>query len=330
MATIADEIERADQDGSLKVSKNSGDIEKALDLCLRVAREEKETGGHEYVNVLFVGSGGTGKTSRIKAWAEANNINLKEVHTADLDQTDMGGAVAPDKTGTKVTRLSPTEMNSLDQPNSVLFLDEYNRGMDQIRGTLLTLIENHTVYDQEAPGFRRELKGMLFTVAAINPFSADYTTQLLDAAEESRFMTVYVETDPVATLDYIRKKLKTRGKPGDEGRLKLAEALLTNSQFQFSSAEEEARSMSEGNRKVLSARTLMRLLLASDGTKDSLLDLWNSFCDSGKKEMVKNILENYKDIDDKANQLLRNHKTESPVFAKRESLVDKLKNLGNN
>lgn len=326
MATLNDEIEKADKEGQLKTTR-TGDIEKALDICLRVAREEKETGGNEYVNVLFVGSGGTGKTSRIKAWATKNNINLKEVHTADLDQTDMGGAVAPDKTGTKVTRLSPTEMNSLDQPNSVLFLDEYNRGIDQIRGTLLTLIENHTVYDGEAEGFRRELKGMLFTVAAINPFSADYNTQLLDAAEESRFRTVFVETDPLATLSYLKQKYGGRGKPGDEGRVKLAEALLSNKKFSFSSPEEEATAMRSGNRKPLSARTLTRLLAACDGTKEDFLDLWDGFCDNGKYDMVEGILKNYVDNDDKANDALKRG-TDSDVFKKKSSLVDDLLNLG--
>lgn len=270
----------------------------------------------------------THNTSRIKAWAKAHNINLKEVHTADLDQTDMGGAVAPDRSGTKVTRLSPTEMNSLDQPNSVLFLDEYNRGMDQIRGTLLTLIENHTVYDGEAEGFRRELKGMLFTIAAINPFSADYNTQLLDAAEESRFMTVYVDSDPMATLSYLKQKFTGRGEEGDEGRLALATAILSSPRFNFSTAEEEARAMSNGNRKPLSARTLTRLLVACDGTKDDFLGLWNRFCDDSKKVMIEGILQKYVDKNDKANDALKKG-TDSEVFKKRESLTDKLLGLAN-
>lgn len=327
MATVADEIEKADQAGQLK-TRNDGIIESKLDLCLRVAREEKASGGNEYVNVLFIGSGGSGKTSRIKAWAKSRGIHLKEVHTADLDQTDMGGAVAPDKTGTKVTRLSPTEMNSLDQPNSVLFLDEYNRGADSIRGTLLTLIENHTVYDADAPGLRRELEGMLFTIAAINPFSPDYNTQLLDAAEESRFMTVYVDSDPLATLSYLKNKYGNRNAPGDEGRLGLAETLLSSPKFSFSTAEEEAKSMTSGNRKPLSARTLTRLLNACDGTKADFLNLWDSFCDSSKKTMVEIILERYKDNQDKANDLLKNRESESEVFSKSKDLLQELLELG--
>ena len=267
----------------------------------------------------------THNTSRIKSWAKANGINLKEVHTADLDQTDMGGAVAPDKTGTKVTRLSPTEMNSLAEPNSVLFLDEYNRGMDQIRGTLLTLIENHTVYDAEAPGFRRELEGMLFTVAAINPFSADFNVQQLDAAEESRFMTVWVDSDPLATLNWYRTKEFSQ--PQNKGRLAIGEALLSSPKFSFTSGRDLERVMESGNRKPLSARTLTRLLRACDGTKEDFLDLWGSFCDDSKKAMAEMILANYQDVDDKANRLLHERETESPVFQKRETLVDRLKNL---
>lgn len=326
MPTIHDEIEQADQEGKLKITKTDGVIERTLDRCLKVARKEKATGGHEYVNVLFIGSGGSGKTSRIKAWAKANGISLKEVHTADLDQTDMGGAVSPDKTGTKVTRLSPTEMDALDQPNSVLFLDEYNRGADNIRGTLLTLIENHTVYDREAPGFRRELKGMLFTIASINPYSSDYNTQLLDAAEESRFMTVFVGSSPLMTLEYC-KTIFFEDDPEDRGRLKLAKTLLTSPRFSFSNGEEEAQALELGNRKVLSARTLVRLLKYCDGTKEDFLENWGAFCDEFKKPMIESILANYQDADNKANDLLKNRQTESEVFKKKNSMVDQLKDL---
>lgn len=332
MPTLNDEIEKAEKNGQLETS-NQGDIEKALDLCLRVALTEKRTGGNEYTNVLFIGSGGSGKTSRIKAWAEAHNVHLKEVHTADLDQTDMGGAVAPDKTGKYVTRLSPTEMDSLDQPRSVLFLDEYNRGIDQIRGTLLTLIENHTVYDVEAPNLRRELKGLLFTIAAINPFSAEYNTNLLDLAEESRFMTVFVNSDPKATLSYLKKKFTSRDEPGDAGRLAIATALLTNDKFKFSNPEDEAKALSSGNRKPLSARTLTRLLNTCDGTKEDFLGLYGKFCDDGLFDMVKSILSTYKDVKDKANQVLEEEgeisgeENKQPIFSQAKSLVDQLKEL---
>ena len=127
----------------------------------------------------------------------------------------------------------------------------------------------------------------------------------------------------------IKNKLESRGKPGDEGRLKIAEALLKNPKFSFSSAEEEAQSMMSGNRKPLSARTFLRLLLASDGTKAEFLQLWNSFCDSGKFNMAKTLLSNYQDVDDKANAALKRD-SGSEVFKKKRSLVDDIINLGNN
>lgn len=327
-----DEMQKADRSGQLDVSGNDGVIEKALNTCLKVARRCKANGNNEYVNVLFIGDAGSGKTSRIKAWAQTNGIHLKEVHTADLDQTDMGGAVAPDKTGTKVTRLSPTEMNSLNEPNSVLFLDEYNRGIDQIRGTLLTLIENHTVYDNEAEGFRRELDGFLFTIAAVNPFNADYVTQQLDAAEESRFRTVYVDSDPILTLKWFEKKFAA---PDYAGARSLAKAILTHRDFTFTQPSEMSDLMERGNRKPLSARTLTRLLVNivdEDGgaTKENLLEHWDEFCDANKKAGIERILANYKDVDDKANQLLKDRETGSEVFQKRKSIVDQLKALGSN
>lgn len=331
MPTIKEDVERVDREGKMPVAQNDGVVEDALNLCLARAKRAKTNGDNEFINVLFIGSGGSGKTSRIKAWAKAHGIHLKEVHTADLDQTDMGGAVAPDKNGTRVTRLSPTEMDSLDEPNSVLFLDEYNRGIDQIRGTLLTLIENHTVYDNQVEGFRRELKGFLFTVAAINPFSADFNVQQLDAAEESRFMTVLVESDPIITLKYFEENFPQAEYTGARA---LAKALLSNKKFVFTAPEEMDRVMSQGNRKPLSARTLTRLLLATvedpngGATKANLLKHWNSFCDNGKKAMAESILANYQDVDDKSNQLLKNRPSDSDVFKKQESLVDRLKKLG--
>ena len=92
MPTLGDKIEqdmaRKDHSGVLTTDK-PGIIEKTLDRCLRTARYCKENGINEYVNALFIGGGGSGKTSRIKAWAKANGINLVEIHTSDLGQGDM-------------------------------------------------------------------------------------------------------------------------------------------------------------------------------------------------------------------------------------------------
>ena len=65
---------------------------------------------------------------------------------------------------------------------------------------------------------------------------------------------------------------------------------------------------------------------ASRGKKDLLLKKWDENTAYDKKGMITQILSDYVDIDDKANAALKKD-TESEVFKKRQSQLDKLKNL---
>lgn len=56
----------------------------------------------------------------------------------------------------------------------------------------------------------------------------------------------------------------------------------------------------------------------SDGTKESLLGLWDRFCNYNKKPIIERALKNYQDVDDKANAALKGG-TESDVFKKRDA-----------
>lgn len=105
----------------------------------------------------------------------------------------LGGIVArSSKNPAVATRLGTTEMaDTLDKPNSVLFLDEYNRAKTEIRGAVLTLVQNHLVYDPESDSGYKFLPNFLFTVAAINPANTNYKgAKELDPAEKSRFYTL--------------------------------------------------------------------------------------------------------------------------------------------
>lgn len=64
----------------------------------------------------------------------------------------------------------------------------------------------------------------------------------------------------------------------------------------------------------------------SDGTKSDFLDVWNHYCNPKKKRVIEDILGDYVDIDDKANDALKGG-TESSVFGKSNSARDMLKNL---
>lgn len=308
------------------ISDESGQIERELDRALKVNKREIANGGHNFQNVLFVGAAGTGKTARIKAWAKSRGINLVHVLASTMDDTDLGGALSPDNTNGIVQRLASTEFDELgDVENSVLFLDEFNRAYESVRGTLLTLIQDHTIRDDRVAGKARFLPNFLFTVAAINPSDGEYNTRKLDAAERSRFKRVDVYSDPRNTMNYLVKELQRQidmsKDPDDilefERKQELVKSVLGSRDFWFDTNEEiEANSEDNGgNDLITTARSFTNLIWGCDGTKKDFLDQWNNYCNSQKKSVVTRILANYKDVEDKANDVLK-QATDSNVFKK--------------
>lgn len=97
-------------------------------------------------------------------------------------------------------------LDPLDRPNSVLFLDEYNRAPDRSRAVFLKLINGHYINDPNEPGGRRHFPNLLFTVAAINPggLGTDKTANALNSAERNRFaLQVEYDSEAQQTVDYI-------------------------------------------------------------------------------------------------------------------------------
>lgn len=321
------------------VYSGGGDIEKALDRSLIVAKRTIRSGGKDYPNLLFIGNAGTGKTGRIRDWAKKNHINLVIVSAATMDDTDLGGALAPDMKFGIARKLASTQFDELgDVPDSVLFLDEWNRAPASVRGTLLTLIQDHTVPDPREKGSQRKLKNFLFTVAAINPADANYNTDQLDDAELGRVRKIHIKGDKLNTLGYIRHEWqKAIDKAADEtekkeleGQLRIAETLISHKDFTFDDKDDiqrshDAEDRGAGNGLILNPRSFTNLLHYCDGTKDDFLDLWNDYCNSLDKSMVETILRDYKDVNDKANDALKND-TDSSVFKTRASKADALKN----
>lgn len=298
---------------------NPGVIETTLDDVLKRNKRNIRVGSKNFINVLFTGPAGTGKTSRIKKWAERNHIHLVHVLASVMDDTDMGGAISPDDTGTIVKRLASTELDELDNvENSVLFLDEYNRAADSVRGTLLTLIQDHTIPDPRVPGRQRFLRNFLFTIAAINP-EGDYNVKDLDPAELTRFMQRRVDPDKLNNLSYLKDELTRMWASNledetidDEERFdfaqelkrkfNLAEKVLLSPEFDF---EESNDPDAFG---ITSSRTFTNLLMACDGTKKDFLDKWDAFCNPSQKDIIERILRDFKDINNKANSVFSKNK----------------------
>ena len=333
-----------------------GDVEKALGRSLRRARqiqrqieveeqEEKVVDPDHFgfaPNVLIVGPAGTGKTARIKQWCKDNNVNLVFKDAKTMDPSDLGGIISRqvDDAGkqlNKATKLTNTEFDQLDTPDSILFLDELNRAPQEVTGSLLTLIQDHSVVDHSSPSGFRILKGFLFTVAAINPSTGgDYNVDSLDMAMKTRFATVSTEYDNLHQLKYLEGKAQeivNNPKYSKEDRLEtynryqIAKKLLTDPRFHFDTEDEEAE-LDGTNYAALNYRSFTELLNASDGTKEDFLDLWSSYCNPNKYNVVEEILDDYtdfdwedmndegfSDIDDKANSVFENpFKKETSVW----------------
>lgn len=326
---IEDTIEQqAQKELDADIVARPNQIERALDEALEENLEQIELGLDHFQNVLLVGEAGTGKSSIVRKWARDNNINLYEVRAAGMDDTDLGGAIAPGAEGT-VIRLASTEFDKLNRPNSVLFLDEYNRAAKSVRTNLLELINSHVVPDSREPGGQRFLENFLFTVAAINPSDHSYDTDSLDMAERTRFRTIDVMPNSKDFLNYLTRELtdiinrasNPKTKEKNEKRLNLAKALLSNSEFEFDNKKDiDALNSSEKDR-ALNYRTFTNLLYGSNGTKEDFLAKWDEYVNRHKKSMAERILSNYHDIDDKANDALKT----SPL-KQRQSYIDRINN----
>lgn len=281
----------------------------------------------------------THNTSICRAWARANGVNLVEVRGSTLDPTDIGGLFAsPEKGETRAKKISTGIFEPLEQPNSVLFLDEMNRANKAVRNALLELINSHYLPDPNNPqGGQRFLPNFLFTIATINPPSGEYNADALDPAEASRFRNVNLTSDNKYILKYLEKiyteAAEKARKDGDneealenEGRKKLAQTLLNSKRFTFDDSQDimQGRDKLDYQYHPLNYRSLNMLLDTCDGTKDDFLDLWNDMCNPLKKSTIEGILSDYVDVDDKANDALKGS-TESDIFKKKLSPLDKLK-----
>lgn len=325
-----------------EVYSGEGDIEKALDRALRNNRQQIKYGSRNFINVLFTGPAGTGKTARIKAWAKKNNINLVKTIAGTMDEADLGGVPVANVADGVAIKLSTTQFDSLQtEPNSVLFLDEWNRAPRAVRATLLNLIQDHEIPDYRQKNGMRFLPNFLFTVAAVNPSDdLGYNTDSLDDAELGRVMEYEVAPDSKLWLDYVRDILTNQKKQAEEsndtesvkeftGRLAIVEKLISDPRFSFDSQKDieeskKAKDKGTGNGKILTYRNLLDVLNSSDGTKKDFLSLWNRKCNSLKKQTVEEILRDYKDVDDVANSALKND-TDSTVFQSKKSAFDKMR-----
>lgn len=226
---IADEVIEAGDDigaGAAvvipKVIDSDNQITRLLQEAFELAIENQEMGLKENCNILLIGLPGSAKTASVKSWAENLNakgtkINLVPINAKNNDlEAYINGFTGRDQDNpNRVRQLYSSGLAALDKPNSVLFLDEFNRQVKpHIRASLLTLINEHEIGGEdvdangESTGIHK-FKNLLFTIACINPAVAtDKGAAPLNDAELSRFAAILdnLDSDPASATDFWTKR----------------------------------------------------------------------------------------------------------------------------
>lgn len=295
-----------------------------------------------FQNVIIYGLAGFGKTAKVKEFCKTHNLNIFECDAKSLDIATVGGIPYP-KTNPKTGEVTQAPIGSLywknlELPNTVLYLDELNRANPSVRGTLLTLINEHTLpmYSEDPKTGEvknvKEYPNILFTVISINPADDIFQdNEDLDPAMISRNPAV-IEQGP-DIRDFLAHLTKTymaiennpylmpERKVRYMGQFELAKAILTDPSFAkggFDDADEVRAIYYDKSRlgNYLNYRSFYAVLKRCDGTKKHYLRvLETSGFSKAKIALIKNILATYTDKVTVGNMLF--NKNTSSVRAKK-------------
>ena len=152
---------------------------------------------------LIVGESGIGKTDLAKELARQKNWSLITIDANLLKEGEIGGLpTVKDNTTVYAVhhKLKELEKAAAQGETVLLFIDEINRCEHAVQQELMNLILN-----REINGFT--LPPTVKILAAMNPsgkYGAEYDYQVvdMDAAQENRFVWLYMEPDYHQWLDW--------------------------------------------------------------------------------------------------------------------------------
>lgn len=174
---------------------------------------------------LLLGHTGVGKTEGVAQYTNENEMDLIVIHVAQLEPSDFIGLYEKNEEGR--TRNCPpawlpykqrvTELDKSKNPNQtladvmpdvhdgtinpkggIIFLDEVNRGHEDIRQALYQLLTAKRIHTYALPENYK-------IVAAANPFE-DYEVYDFDRALRNRFAWVKFKPDFEETQEYLKGK----------------------------------------------------------------------------------------------------------------------------
>lgn len=288
-------------------------ITDALDKAYKNAKRYQRRGQKPDCNILISGLPGSSKTASVYEWAAAHpevNVVYINAKNNDLEAYINGYTVRDENDPNKVKQAYSDNLASLDQPNSILFLDEYNRQVKpQIRASLYTLINERKI-SGDGPNKTREFKNLLFTIACINPaVPTDKGAAPLNDAEQSRFTYTLKNVDSMSdiTLEYITKLYKQRISkldPKDEFYLEdledylhcldLGSHILSHYLFEYDT-EEDLEELADSQKKMFNQRVLTSALENCQGRVDDFIIWLNKESDLLEKNIsnLTSILDDY-------------------------------------
>ena len=148
---------------------------------------------------LLVGETGIGKTSLARELARRHDWSLVGIDGNLLKEGEIGGLPTVEN-GTTVYAVHH-KLRTIDEEIAkgktvLLFIDEINRCDHAVQQELMNLILN-----REINGYA--LSPSVHIIAAMNPSDAyDYEVVEMDAAQENRFVWLYMEPDYLQWLDW--------------------------------------------------------------------------------------------------------------------------------
>ena len=159
-----------------------GTVQRLLETCLDAD-----------LPILIEGRHGSGKSEIVEAVARSRGIGFLGLDLSAAEPVDLLGL--PSSGSGSTTYLPPACLPT--RGKGILFLDEVNRILRQLRACLLTLITTRHIplsgY-RLPPGWR--------IVAACNPSGADYHVDELDPALASRFVRSRLEPEVPGWADW--------------------------------------------------------------------------------------------------------------------------------
>lgn len=176
---------------------------------------------------LLLGETGIGKTELVKEYCAEHGLTLITIHVSQIEPSDLTGLYKINKYG-KTDNCSPSwlpwlaeqkfveiqaagtvpfeelkalEMGVVNPKGGIVFLDEVNRGHEDIRQSLYQLINERKMHTFELPN-------NYTIVAAANP-SNGYETYDFDRALVNRFAWIDFQPTPKESVSYLTEKYAT-------------------------------------------------------------------------------------------------------------------------